>query len=114
MLVWEEHIISFHFELLVHCESMPACLYNIFISVSYLFVLWWHSSDDVNQAWLGGQAVFTSHFTFHSENILVHQLVTSCRYTSGDVIWDKTLIGTVSGKAIFCFDSMMLLLNMVL
>ncbi len=28
--------------------------------------------------------------------------------TSGDDIWDRTLIGTVSEKAIFCFDSMML------
>ncbi len=34
--------------------------------------------------------------------------------TSGDAIWDRTLIGTVTEKAIFCFDSMMLLLHMVL
>ncbi len=34
--------------------------------------------------------------------------------TSGDAIWDRTLIGTVSEKFIFCFDSMMLLLHMVL
>ncbi len=35
-------------------------------------------------------------------------------YPKGDSIWDKALIVTVSEKNIFCFDSIMLLLHMVL
>ncbi len=31
--------------------------------------------------------------------------------TSGDAIWDSTLIGTVSEKIIFCIDSVILLLH---
>ncbi len=34
--------------------------------------------------------------------------------TLGDAIWDMTLIGTVSEKAVLCFNNMMLLLHMVL
>ncbi len=37
-----------------------------------------------------------------------------CVLTSGDTVGDRTLFGTVSKNAIFCFDSMMLLLHIVL
>ncbi len=34
--------------------------------------------------------------------------------TSSDTLWDRTLFGTVVKNVIFCIDSLMLLLHMVL
>ncbi len=40
-----------------------------------------------------------------------YKVLANIMYTSGDTIWTGILIGIVSEKVIFCFDSMMLLLH---